>query len=91
MPDGIKSLCQLGSAQSSLSCPGSVPAQLWASRPQLPVYEAKAAVGKKMIRPVTVAGVWALKLSLHTAAPFPVPADAGAPMDPSSQEEVGDF
>lgn len=44
-----------------------------------------------MIRPVTVAGVWALKLSLHTAAPFPVPADAGAPMDPSSQEEVGDF
>lgn len=58
-------LCQMGRAQNSFSCLGLVPAQLWASRPQLPVYEAKAVVGKKMISPVTVAGVWALKLSPH--------------------------
>lgn len=44
-----------------------------------------------MTRPVTVAGVWALKLSLYTAAPFPAPVDAGAALDPSYQEEVGDL
>lgn len=31
-------------------------------------YEAKAVVGKKMVRPVTVAGVWALKLSSHSGS-----------------------
>lgn len=44
-----QSLCQPGRAHRSffLLTPGSGPAELWASRPQLPVYEAKA-VSKKM-------------------------------------------
>lgn len=41
-----------------------------------------------MVRPVTVAGVWALKLSLHSAAPFPSLVNAGAALDPSHQEQL---
>lgn len=69
--------------------PGSFPAELWASRPQFLVYEAKAE-DKKTTRPVMAAGVWALKLSLHTAFPLPSPADTRAVLC-SSYQDVGEL
>lgn len=87
MPDGTKSvpigqgpeftLLPQGHFQLSCGLPG-------------PSFLSMRQRQKKMTRPVMVAGVWALKLSLHTAVPLPSPADTRAALC-SSYQDVGEL
>lgn len=84
MPDRITSV-PTGRAQSSFFLPQG---QFQLSCELLGLSflsEAEAVVGEKVIRPVMVAGVWALRLSPHSSSTS-IPVDSGRS---TYQEEVG--